>query len=329
MEWTVNQRKLILLALAALLLWGCAGIRGAYDDNVRGPWYMRQGKYAEGLAAFGQELKEHPDSMEAAYWTGRYRLALNQPEEAAPLLERAVRLAPDDAEAHYWLGVCYWALGRWDDERAEYEKALALEPDNLGANLYLGHNYLDRGQWEKALAQYDRVLQLDGNQPEALFDRAVALDNLQRTAEARTAWKAFLDRHPEGGMALTAADELNALGDFSYRNVLVGQRRVTLQQIGFDVRNGVDSRSLPSLALLGAMLANNTDLVLHVVVYVQGEPATAKARSLAVQRAILAGTNGLDAGRLPLSWFGSAEKVTAGGRTWSISESVNFVTQVP
>ena len=330
MEWNVNRPQLNLLALAALLLiWGCAGMRSAYNDNLRGPWYMNQGKYKEGLEVFGQELKTHPDAVEAAYWMGRYRLALNQPEEAAPLLEQAVRLEPNDADNHYWLGVCYWALGRWAEERKEYEKTLALEPDNLGANLYLGHNYLDRGDWNKALAQYNRVLQLDENQPEALFDRAVALDNLQRMAEAKTAWKAFLDKHPEGGMALTAADELNALGDFSYRNVLVGQRRVTLEAIRFDAQGNVESKSIPSLELLGAILANNPNLALHVVVYEEGSPAQARARSLAVQRTILAKAKGLNAQRLPLSWFGSAEKVQAGGRTWSLKQSVNFVTQVP
>ena len=329
MEWNVHHRNLIVLTLAALLLWGCASMRNAYTDHVRGPWYMNQGKYKEGLAAFGPELEANPESWETAYWMGRYHLALNQPEAATPLLERAVRLEPGDAEAHYWLGVSYWAQGQWAKERAEYEKTLALDKDNLGANLYLGHNYLDQGEWNKALAQYDTVLRLDDEQPEALYNRAVALDNLNRTAETRLAWKAFLDLHPEGGMALAAADQLNGLGDFSYRNVLVGQRRVTLARIEFDTRGEVAAQSRPSLELIGAMLANNKDLVLHVVAYVDGEPSTAKARSKAVQRAILAGTDGLEARRLPLSWFGSAEKVRAGGRTWSLKESVNFVTQVP
>ena len=323
------KQRIIIAALLSLWVFsGCAGMKTAFDTHVKGPWYMQQGKYKEGLAVFSRERESDPESPVAAYWMGRYYLALNQPEKGTPLLEQAVRLALWDAEAHFWLGVSYWAQGRWEDERRQYEKVLELKPHHRGANLYLGHHYLDRGQWEKALAQYDRVLELDREQPDALFNRAVALSRLNRVEEAKTAWKKILNRSTQGAKALSAAENLNVLGDFSYRNVLVGKRRVTLGRIDFDAANAVTESGRAYLAVIGRILTRNPNLKLHVVVYLEGDAAAARARSLAVRHAILAAAPGVVSGRLPLSWFGDAEKVEAGGRIWSLEESVHFVTQV-
>ncbi|WP_051202475.1 tetratricopeptide repeat protein [Desulfovibrio aminophilus] len=325
----MNKKTVIMVALAATLaMTGCATMRQTYNAQVRGPWYMNQGKYKEGIAEFDRELREHPGEPGTAYWLGRYHLALNEPGEAVSSLEQAVRQDPGDADAHFWLGVGYWALGDQDRERSQYEQALRLEPKHLAANLYLAHNLLDRGQWAEAAAQYDKVLRLAPEQPEALYDRALALDEMHRTDEARRAWKTFLDLHPEGGMALAATDRLNARGGFEYRNVYVGQRRTTIKAVEFDSKGRVSADSLPSLEMLAAMLSNRRDIVLHIVTYAEGKPALAKARAQAVRKELLAAGDGLDAGRLPLSWFGSAEKVAAGGKTWRVRQSVNFVTQV-
>lgn len=322
-----NCNTIVAVLAAVVFHYGCAGVQTAYQTHVKGPWYMDQGKYAEGLEAFGRQLAADPANPVAAYWMGRYHLALSRPDTATPLLEQAVRLAPNNAEAHYWLAVSYWAQGRWDLERTEHQKVLALDPDHLGANLYLGHNHLDRGEWNAALAQYDRVLQHHPAQAEALFNRAKTLSHLSRKTEEIQAWKTFLDRYPEGAMALAAADHLNALGDFDYRNVRVGKRRVTIGRVVFDAHNQVTAGQA-SLDLIAALLANNTEVALHIVVYADARPQTAKARSLAVQRAIIAAAPGLNPGRLPLSWFGVPEKVKTGTKVWRLEESVQFVTDV-
>ncbi|WP_449242687.1 tetratricopeptide repeat protein [Desulfovibrio sp.] len=322
------KRTVIMVTLAATLaMAGCAAMRQTYNAHLRGPWYMNQGKYKEGIAEFSRELREHPGEPGAAYWLGRYHLALDEPEKAVPLLEQAVRQDPDDADAHFWLGVGWWALGDPDRERGQYEEALRIDPGNLAATLYLAHNFLDRGQWAEALARYDRVLKIDPNQPEALYDRALALNEMHRADEARRAWKTFLDLHPEGGMALAATDRLNAGGGFEYRNIYVGKRRVTIKTIEFDSTDRVAPDSRPTLEMLAAMLSNRRDIVLHIVAYADGKPSQAKARALAVRKGILDAGDGLDVQRLPLSWFGVAEKVTAGDKTWRVRQSVNFVTQ--
>lgn len=325
----MKHRKVLALILAAVLLPACATIRGAYRAHVTGPWYMNHAKYTEGIAEFSPVLKEEPDNAEAWYWVGRYWLALDRPKDALPCLQRAVRLDPRNADAHFWLGVAYWGVEDWAAERAEYEKALELEPDHLSANLYLGHNALDRGQWARAVAQYDRVLALDPGQAEALFDRGVALGQMGLESKERQAWLDFLAVSPEGGMALEATDRLNALGDFTYRNVLIGARRVTLRRIAFESWGGVAPQSKPSLDLIGAMLGNNKDLKLHVVAYAAGDSRKARTWALTVIRYIRGQHPEVAATRLLPSWFGQAETIPAGNKTWKEQQSVTFVTQVP
>jgi len=321
------RKSTISLLAFVFALAGCVGARAAIPARQKGPWYMEQGRYQEGIADFGRQLDADPQNWQAAYWMGRYHLALNQPDAAIPLLEKAVRLAPRDAEAGYWLGVGYWAQGLLEQERIQYQKVLALDPGHLGANLYLGHNYLDRGELEQAVAQYDRVLQEKPTQPDALFHRAAVQARLGRRNEAKHGWKRFLALYPDGAMALAAADHLNSWGDFDFRGTRVGRVRVAIGRIAFDHLNEVAPESRPSLGLIAERLRDASDFKLHVVVYMEGQPETAKLRSMAVRQAILTQAPGIDPDRLPLSWFGVAEQVEAGGRTWSLAESVHFVTQ--
>lgn len=320
-------KAIVLFAASFIAFSGCTEARTFTTADVKGPWYMDQGKYREGIAVLERELETDPESVAAAYWLGRYHLALNQPEAATPLLEQAVRLAPRDAEAHYWLGVSYWAQGKSALERAQYRKVLALAPDHLGANLYLGHNHLDQEEWAQALAQYEHVLRAEPTQPDALFHRAVALLRLNRRSEAKHAWKTFLGRYPEGVMALAAVDRLNALGDFDFRHIQVGKHRIAIARIAFDHHNAVLPESGPVLDLIGEQLRADPDFKLHIIVYLEGRPEAAKRRGMAVRQAILSRVPEIDSGRLPLSWFGEAQKVEAGGQVWALGESVHFVTQ--
>lgn len=320
-------KAIVLFTASALVFSGCAETGNFTPASLKGPWYMDQGRYQEGIAALERELETDPASAAAAYWLGRFHLALNQPEAATPLLEQAVRLAPMDPEAHYWLGVSCWAQGKPARERVQYQKVLALEPGHLGANLYLGHNHLDQGEWARALARYDQVLRAAPTQPDALFHRAFALGCLNRRSEAKDAWKRFLGRYPEGAMAVAAVDHLNTLGDFDFRSIQVGRHRIAIGRIAFDDHNAVLPESRPFLDLIGKRLMQEPDFKLHIIVYLEGRPETAKLRSGAVRQAILSRFPEIDAGRLPLSWFGAAQKVEAGGQFRDLGESVHFVSQ--
>ena len=66
-----------------------------------------------------------PGDADAAAGLAKTLIAMNQPEKAAPLLERAAKLEPFDAPIHYHLAMVYRRLGRTADasrELAEFQK---------------------------------------------------------------------------------------------------------------------------------------------------------------------------------------------------------------
>lgn len=309
------------LLLAVLVLAGCA--------KVVGPYYLESEKYEEGIEVLGDQLRENPGDASSAYYVGRYFLALNKPKDGLPYLEKAVALDPENADYVFWTGVAHWAMLDFERERAAYKKALSLDPEHISANLYLGHGYLDQGEWTQALEQYDTVIRLDKYNPEALYNRSVALSGLKRTQEEIAGWKKFLEFYPAGTLGMEAAARLNLHGDFTYRNFIIGKRNITLKSMTFKPGSSdPDAQSKETLHVISALLNTNKDLTLNIVSYVDGDAAQAKAYAQSIRDYVLAGHPGIGAQRLPLSWFGTAETVEAGDRTFSLDKSVNFITGV-
>jgi len=319
----VLVRKVFLGVLAALFLMlaGCA--------RVVGPYYLEQGKYEEGISVLGGQLAENPADASSAYYIGRYYLALNRPEDARTYLDMAVRLAPDNADYRFWQGVNRWALLDFEGERAAYLEAVRIDPGHISANLYLGHGCIDRAEWDEALSRYETVIARDNYNPEALYNRSVALRGLGQDMREIAALREFLEYYPDGMLALTATERLNLHGDFTYRNYIIGNRNVTLRSMTFKPgTNEPDMDSKESLHVVAAMLETNAKLALHIVGYVNGDPARARERAKNVRDYLLAGRRSIDLARLPLSWFGTAETVEVGDVVHTLPESVQFITVV-
>lgn len=64
----VVKRFVLLLAMFALLVSGCA--------KISGPYYLKNQKYKEGIKTFSEKFQDDPDDAESAYYVGRYYLAL-------------------------------------------------------------------------------------------------------------------------------------------------------------------------------------------------------------------------------------------------------------
>lgn len=292
--------------------------------------YLDDGRYDEGLVEARRQLAAEPDSAAANYWTGRFLLAKDDAAGALPRFRQATALAPDNADYQFWLGVAYWGMQDFKRERAQYLKALRLNPNHFSANLYLGHSYLDSGQRNLALAQYDKVLRDDPSEPSALYNRAAILTKDGRRDDAVRDLLRFLTYYPEGSLGLDATDRLNALGDFTYRNALLGRRNVTLRAVTFAPGGAeLGFGATDSLKVVGSILTNDPKLTIHVVVYTEGDAALARARALRIRRYLHVSSPKVRDDQMPLSWFGAAETVKNSGGTFSLKESVLFITKVP
>ena len=296
-------------------------------SHPSGKHYLEKEQYAEGIRVFQEILRKDPSNAAASYYMGRFYLAQEKPEQAMPYLQRATELAPRQADYHFWQGVAYWAVMEFQNERLSYRQALALDKNHIPALLYLAHNLLDEGAWKKALAQYDTVLQKDPHNPEALYNRGLALQQLDKPAEEIDAWKGYLTHYPDGRWALRATDHLNGLGDFSYRNFAIGYRRVTLARITFSPGSAkLPSTGRPSVQVLGSILSINEKIQLEILGYKKNDPALATARAKAVRDHLLQNFPTIDPSRLKYLGQGDAEKVEIENRTYRLDESISFVT---
>ncbi|NDV28333.1 tetratricopeptide repeat protein [Desulfovibrio sp. JC010] len=302
-----------------LLLSGCA--------QIAGPYYLNHGEFEDGIRVLGEEFRENPEDAAAAYYLGRYYLALEEPELAAGLLKKAAGLEPENSEYRFWVGVACWALEDFEEEQASYRQALSLDEDNVSANLYLAHTYLDEGKLDQALVLYDKVIRMDKYNPQALYNRADILTRQRKKDAALKEWKKFLEYYPDGSLAVYGTEQLNRLGDFTYRNFILGKRNVTLRTFSFRAGSTKsDFESNLSLRVLSAIMESDKDSAFHIVSYCKDNPALAKERAQKIKAHILNAHPGINAARLPLSWFGVPEKIKHEGKTYNLDDSIRFIT---
>ena len=335
---TNTLRGISSLALLPLLLFfaSCSTVAqsaksGYYTVKygLKGPYYLDNHKYKEGIEAFHEELKSNPDNPEANYYMGRLQLASDHPKEAQPYLEKAARLSPKDADYQFWAGVAYGQNGKKDLEFKGYQRAIELEPNHVEALTYQGHVYLERSEYQKALDNYMRVLELDADNPSALYNRALALNRLKRSAEEHQAWLDYLSMYSGGAMARQAAIHLNEMGDFQYRNYLIGSRTITLESVRFQSASPeIEKGSYESLDILGNIMKNNQKVSVHVVTYQRNNAKLAEARAKSVKSYLLNKYPEIDSSRLILSWFGVSEQIKTEKKSFKADESVNFITAV-
>jgi tetratricopeptide (TPR) repeat protein len=328
------MRKYIYL-IVLLCLTGCthAGSIGmqavqvgkSIQYRVLGEHYLQTGNVEQGEATFRRAVQETPDSAESNYYLGRFLLAGGKHEEAVSYLEKAVALDPGKADYFFWLGVAYGEIGWKEEEMRLYSRALEVDPRHLQALIYQGHSRLNNKQYEEALDSYRKALEIWPESPAALYNRALILKNLGRSPEERIAWKEYLDLYPAGALARRAADHLNQLSDFSYRNHTLGARTITLAGIRFmPFTAELESSSHPSLRLAGAAAANMGKGTLQIVVYQKNNKELARERAISIKKYLEDQFPGLREGRIGISWFAVPEEFTVAGTKLQADESVRF-----
>jgi CHAT domain-containing protein len=175
--WQRSRRLPAMARLAALLPRSARAVEPRISGGFAWAPYrgsLRQGETASDaqrlkLAGVTGELVEAADrdgTPRHQHDAGVALLLLEQPLEAAARLRAAAQRMPQDASA-------------WSDLSA----ALAA------AALRLGRPSL----YPEALAAADRALRLAPSLPEALFNRALVLERLGLSTQARAAWRCYLE----------------------------------------------------------------------------------------------------------------------------------------
>ena len=106
---------------------------------------------------------------------------------------------PKSARDRHAQGVANLLIGQVENSVAAFSEAVRLAPrspayrsDLAAARISLGTARSDGNELRRALDDADRALQLDPKLPEALFNRAVALERLGAASQASHAYAAYL-----------------------------------------------------------------------------------------------------------------------------------------
>ncbi len=163
---------ILLLALASLLLNGCASLTGsgsaANEDwnNVPKPYIeglkaARKGQSRQAIKLFKQTVESYPDFAAAYTNMGLQQLRLKDRKAARKSLQKAIEINPDNPVAYNHLGVIARLDGDFDSALKDYKKAIDLNPDYALAHLNLGIlQDLYLYDLEQALEHYERYQSL-------------------------------------------------------------------------------------------------------------------------------------------------------------------------
>jgi CHAT domain-containing protein/tetratricopeptide (TPR) repeat protein len=136
---------------------------------------------------------------------------------ASGALQRAAQEHPVPENLHAW-GVAQVLLGDHDEAVRNLMDATRERPSegswfsDLSAAYLARARVLERAEdWPRALEAAERALQVNPNLPEALFNRALALESLQLDRQAEEAWRTYLEKDPDSQWATEAESHLSAL----------------------------------------------------------------------------------------------------------------------
>jgi tetratricopeptide (TPR) repeat protein len=129
------------------------------------------------------ERAQNDPGAEAQHAAGVAMVLVDKPAEAAARLDAAARTSHD---ARLWN----------DLAAARYQTATRSRRTS---------------DYGRALAAADQALRIDARFPEALFNRALILERMESTADARLAWQRYLDVDATSRWASEARQRLAAL----------------------------------------------------------------------------------------------------------------------
>jgi tetratricopeptide (TPR) repeat protein len=195
-------------------VWG--RLTAAYPEDNQMHWLGRgrameqQKDWTGAMAAYlkaAQLAKTPTDQFGDYLGAGAMGRRAKMFEEAEAAYRQAIQTMPDKIKGYLEMGGTFREQKAYDEARTWYEKAGELFPDDHRPPYYLGLLSLSQKRYEDAVSHFDRSLALKPNNPSVLYNKAAALDRMQRRGEAIEVLTQAIDHHsnpPESWQKLLA-----------------------------------------------------------------------------------------------------------------------------
>lgn len=127
---------------------------------------------------------------------GKAYYTIAQYDKAAQKLDPLLVQQPNNAPTHFWKGMLLKDLQKIPDAIAELKKATELDPQYYNAHMMLAQLYAQANN-PATVATYDAAAAIDTTQTEALYAKALYLQNKGNTAQAIAAYQQLIERNPQ------------------------------------------------------------------------------------------------------------------------------------
>jgi len=188
--------------------------------------YFRLGRIREAVSTAEDQIKKHPNDVDAHTLLGRVYLRSlgdGQGPQSTDILKAAIKeyetiahLKPDDLETHLLLGQLYGLNHDSPNAEAQFKEAQRIDGTSEEVVLSIARLYSEQGQFDKAAKSISDV-PADDRTPRMDFALAGLYDELKRPKEAAAAYQSVLDQDSDNAdakrglaAALTAAGQMDA-----------------------------------------------------------------------------------------------------------------------
>lgn len=151
---------------------------------ARGDSYAGLKQYDKALEDYNAVIRMEPENSKAYDTRANLLRDMDRNDEALADFTEAIRLDPEHAFPHVSRGMLYYLQGKVDEALADFQAYAQKTPDD-----YLGHNNVafvlfQQGRYEEAEAAWRTATSLEEPDDYVFAGHAVALEQLQRPAEA-------------------------------------------------------------------------------------------------------------------------------------------------
>jgi tetratricopeptide (TPR) repeat protein len=143
----------------------------------RGLLFEESGDLSKAIEQFKGALAKAPDDPDLQLRVGSAYVAIGRPDDALPMLRKALEKRPTSAEAHHYIGRALMLKGHGEqvDALRYLKRAVDLDPNRAEFHVYLAWvaNEATPAQLELARDEIDKALALDKMNAEAYWQKGV------------------------------------------------------------------------------------------------------------------------------------------------------------
>jgi tetratricopeptide (TPR) repeat protein len=171
------------------------------DDYERATEEFRAGHYASASALFERAEAASPGTTDALLFEGKALVHIQNFAKAEQVLRTYSKLHRDSSDALYMLAFVLHRQNQPAESLETYTRAAALTPPTADDLKIVGLNYVLLNDYPDAIRWLEKAVEIDPKNRDAWYYLGRAYYTKARLPEARKAFLAVLDLHPQDSKA--------------------------------------------------------------------------------------------------------------------------------